>query len=281
VSEFAAALKNPSMGHGRVRRAPNPGGDCAYPFEALQQQRQHLLLERVAKCHPMHSDSQKNEQTCSSGGQESEWRARPGTGTSHVLLALMETLKVAILTCSDRCFSGESIDASGPAVREYLEANLATLKCKQLEFVAKVVPDERPTISETLIHWADVDHIPLIITSGGTGFAPRDVTPEATMDVLHKAAPGLVVAMISASLAVTPHAMLSRPAAGIRNSSLIVNLPGSTKAVKENLAAIISALPHAISLIQDIPKASTVASHQALSNSMSDSSSTEKASIGH
>jgi molybdenum cofactor synthesis domain-containing protein len=173
----------------------------------------------------------------------------------------METLNIGILTCSDRCANGLAEDASGPAIREYLEANLT--KFKKLVFTSKIVPDDRVLISNTLIGWSD-DEIHLILTTGGTGFAPRDVTPEATKDVLEKEAPGIVVAMLMSSLLVTPHAMLSRPAAGIRNKSLIINLPGSTKAVKENIAAIIAALPHAISLINSVPAASTVQAHQEL-----------------
>lgn len=179
----------------------------------------------------------------------------------------METLTVGILTCSDRCSSGEATDTSCLTIQECLEQSLTSLKVQSIKFVSKVLPDERAQISQQLIDWSDEDKLHLILTTGGTGFAPRDVTPEATKDVLHKEAPGLVIAMISASLAVTPHAMLSRPAAGIRNKTLIVNLPGSPKAVKENLAAILSALPHAIALIQDVPKASTPQSHEASSSS--------------
>jgi gephyrin len=175
----------------------------------------------------------------------------------------MESLRIGVLTCSDRCFKGETSDASGPAVCDYLEQNLSSLKTKSIDFVSKTLPDERVDIAELLKDWSDNQQLHLIFTTGGTGFAPRDVTPEATKDILDKEAPGLVVAMISASLAVTPHAMLSRPAAGIRGKTLIINLPGSPKAAKENIAAVLPALPHAIALIQDIPKASTSQSHQA------------------
>lgn len=173
----------------------------------------------------------------------------------------MAGYQVGILTISDRCSKGEAVDQSGPAIKEFLESEKAG-KFVATDFIFGCVPDEREIISEHLKEWCDVQKVPLILTTGGTGFAPRDVTPEATKDVLEKEAPGIVIAMITASLAVTPHAMLSRPAAGIRNKSLIINLPGSTKAVKENLAAIIAALPHAVALIANDSGASTVAAHQ-------------------
>lgn len=173
----------------------------------------------------------------------------------------MPGYQVGILTISDRCSRGETQDLSGPAIKEFLESEKAA-KLVVSEFVTDCVPDERETIAETLKDWADTKKIPLILTTGGTGFAPRDVTPEATKDVLEKEAPGIVIAMITASLAVTPHAMLSRPAAGIRGKSLIINLPGSTKAVKENLAAIIAALPHAVGLIVDESGSSAPSAHQ-------------------
>jgi molybdenum cofactor synthesis domain-containing protein len=185
---------------------------------------------------------------------------------------LMEHLKVGVVTCSDRCARGEADDVSGPAIIEYLEANKSLLKCESLEFVSFLVEDDRSAISSKLLHCCDDLSIPLVFTTGGTGFAPRDITPEATKDVLEKETPGIVLAMLNASLAITPHAMLSRPAAGIRKRSLIINLPGSPKAVKENIAAIIAALPHAIALILDIPKASTKKAHQELNIAASSSS---------
>ena len=173
----------------------------------------------------------------------------------------MPGVQVGILTISDRCSRGEAVDLSGPAIKEFLESEKAG-KLVVSDFLTACVPDEREMIAETLKDWCDSKKLSLILTTGGTGFAPRDVTPEATKDVLEKEAPGIVIAMITASLAVTPHAMLSRPAAGIRNKSLIINLPGSVKAVKENLTAIIAALPHAVALIMDESNASTVSSHQ-------------------
>lgn len=159
-------------------------------------------------------------------------------------------ITVGILTVSDRGAAGTYEDRSGPVIRQlvtdHLNARIA---------LAAIVPDELETIKHTLITWVDQQHLDLILTTGGTGFAPRDVTPEATRAVIVKEAPGLVFAMLRDSLAVTPHAMLSRMVAGIRGQTLIVNLPGSPKAVTENLNTILPALPHAIELLQDNPEA--------------------------
>lgn len=118
-----------------------------------------------------------------------------------------------------------------------------------------IVPDERPQIAAQLRRWADELRLDLILTTGGTGFAPRDVTPEATLDIIERPTPGLAEAMRADSLRRVPHAMLSRAVAGIRGGTLIVNLPGSPKGAVENLATILPVLPHAIELLKDAPDA--------------------------
>lgn len=154
-------------------------------------------------------------------------------------------LRVGILTVSDRSWRGERDDGSGPVLEAMVKENgwdvVETL----------IVPDEIDTLSDTLIMWADSGDMDLILTTGGTGFAPRDVTPEATRMVVDKLAPGLAEAMRAESLKVTPHAMLSRSVAGIRGRTLIVNLPGSPKAARENMAVIQPVLGHAVQLLRD------------------------------
>lgn len=159
-------------------------------------------------------------------------------------------IRVGILTISDRGAAGEYVDRAGPVIRRVVEDELGGA----VEALA-IIPDELEVIKETLLTWVDQQQLDLIFTTGGTGFAPRDVTPEATRLVIDKEAPGLVFAMLRDSLEITPHAMLSRMVAGIRNRTLIVNLPGSPKAVQENLSSILPALPHAVELLQDGPAA--------------------------
>lgn len=154
-------------------------------------------------------------------------------------------IKVGILTISDRASQGVYQDKSGPALCE-LVGN--SLEVEQIE--TAVVPDEIEHIKEKLINWADREDFALILTTGGTGFAPRDVTPEATRAVINREAPGLALAMLQGSLSVTPHAMLSRAVAGIRGRTLIVNLPGSPRAACENLQQILPALPHGLELLR-------------------------------
>lgn len=157
---------------------------------------------------------------------------------------------VGILTVSDRCSVGIQEDKSGEALENRLKDQFQS----NITIHKAIVPDEVVEIQNVLKNWCD-QSFSFILTTGGTGFAPRDVTPEATKPLLDKECPGIVVAMISESLRITPMAALSRPAAGIRNKTLIVNLPGSVKGCVENLNAVISIIPHAISLIiQDANK---------------------------
>jgi len=157
-------------------------------------------------------------------------------------------VRIAVLTVSDRSARGERADASGPAIEQ-----IATGRLRAVVVRAEVVPDDQAAISDRLAEWCDTDLADIIFTTGGTGFAPRDVTPEATRSVIEREAPGLAEAMRQASLRVTAHAMLSRAVCGIRKRTLIINLPGSPKAVIENLQTIAPALPHAVQLLRDEP----------------------------
>lgn len=149
-----------------------------------------------------------------------------------------------VITVSDRSFRGERPDESGPVVRAMLEE--AGYQVDQVQ----IVPDDLGTISRTLMQAADEAEIALIVTTGGTGFAPRDVTPEATTAVCQRMTPGIGEAMRAASMRITPRGMLSRATAGIRGRSLIVNLPGSPKAARENLEAVLPALDHGLQMLR-------------------------------
>ena len=158
-------------------------------------------------------------------------------------------LRVAILTASDRSARGERPDLSGPALVE-----VATAQGWEVVRTA-ILPDDEKILRESLASWADRRDVDLILVTGGTGFAPRDVTPEATRSVIERETPGLAEAMRAASLKTTPHAMLSRAVCGIRRRTLIINLPGSPKAAVENLQVILPVLPHAVELLREDPQA--------------------------
>lgn len=152
-------------------------------------------------------------------------------------------ITVGIITVSDRSSRNEREDLSGPEIRRWAQAKEYTV------LKEAIVPDEIEDISQVLRDFSD-EGIQVIFTTGGTGFAPRDVTPEATLAVLEKEAPGFTEAMRQKSMVITPHGMLSRARSGIRKKSLIINLPGSPKAVRENLGFIEKAIPHAVELLR-------------------------------
>ena len=159
------------------------------------------------------------------------------------------TLRFGILTSSDRSSRGERPDLSGPAL-----ADLVTAQGWTVTHTA-IVPDDLDALRKTLSTWADSGEMDIILTTGGTGFAPRDVTPEATSLVIDRPAPGLAEAMRLESRKVTPHAMLSRAVAGMRGRVLIINLPGNPKAAAENLQVVLPVLAHAVELLKEDPGA--------------------------
>ncbi len=154
-------------------------------------------------------------------------------------------IRFAILTASDRSARGERLDESGPALAELVKLQGWTVVHQE------ILPDDETAIKEWLIQWSDGDRIDVLLVSGGTGFAPRDVTPEATLAVVHRRTPGLDEAMRRASMEKTPHAMLSRSVSGIRGKTLIVTLPGSPRGATENLQVLIPALEHAVRLLRE------------------------------
>ncbi len=156
-------------------------------------------------------------------------------------------MRFGILTVSDRSSRGERPDSSGPALAEAVTTQGWQVVRRE------ILPDELDLIKQVLSEWADSAEMDVILATGGTGFAPRDVTPEATRAIVERLTPGLDEAMRAASLKVTPHAMLSRAVSGIRKRTLIINLPGSPKGALENLQVLIPVLPHAVQLLQESP----------------------------
>ncbi|HOV88335.1 MAG TPA: MogA/MoaB family molybdenum cofactor biosynthesis protein [Syntrophobacteraceae bacterium] len=154
---------------------------------------------------------------------------------------------VAIITVSDKGSRGEREDASGNALEQYFESRGFQVVHRE------IVPDEVREIARSIVQSVDEKKAALVVTTGGTGVAPRDVTPEATLQVLDRSVPGMAEAMRATSLAKTPHAMISRAVVGIRKEALIVNLPGSPKGALENLDAVMPAVPHALEKIQGDP----------------------------
>ncbi|MBI4495779.1 MAG: MogA/MoaB family molybdenum cofactor biosynthesis protein [Deltaproteobacteria bacterium] len=160
---------------------------------------------------------------------------------------MRSVFSVGILTISDKGSRGERVDTSGPEIERLLRDFPAQVK------VYEIVPDEEELIARKLREYADERNLDLILTTGGTGLTPRDVTPEATRRVLDKEIPGIGEAMRAEGLKITPHAMLSRAAAGLRCRSLIINLPGSPRAVRENLQVVLPVLKHALEKIKGDP----------------------------
>lgn len=175
-------------------------------------------------------------------------RVAVGDEIEMVELVPREKWQAVVLTISDRCSRGEAKDTAGPAV-----ADMVVLQLGGHVYAAEILPDECEAIAARLRHYADGHSIDLVLAVGGTGFALRDVTPEAVLAVVERRTPGLDEAMRAASLAVTPHAMLSRATSGIRERTLIVSLPGSERGAVENLAALLPALPHGLAKLRGDP----------------------------
>lgn len=149
--------------------------------------------------------------------------------------------ETGVLTISDKGSEGLREDKSGEIISQILQKQGFPIIKK------KIVPDDRPQIANTLVEWADKDKLILIVTTGGTGLSPRDITPQATLDIIDYQVPGMSEAMRAASLKKTPHAMISRAIVGVRGKCLIINLPGSPAGAEENLYVLLPSLPHALS----------------------------------
>lgn len=158
-------------------------------------------------------------------------------------------ITIGVLTISDGCAQGTRQDTSGDLICS-LVMSLPAAEIK----IRTIVPDERTRIEAVLRAWSDEEHLDLVVTTGGTGLGPRDITPEATRSVIEREAPGIAEAMRAESLRHTPFGMLSRGLVGTRGRTLIINLPGSPKAVKECLECVLPVLPHAINLLTDGPR---------------------------
>jgi molybdenum cofactor synthesis domain-containing protein len=158
------------------------------------------------------------------------------------------SIRFGILTLSDRSSRGEREDLSGPALARLIQAEGWSVTEQT------ILPDDEAVIRKTLIEWSDHEKVDVILTTGGTGFSPRDVTPEATLAVIDRQAPGLAEAMRAESLKITPHAMLSRVVAGIRKKTLIVKLPGSPKGATDTQQVNLPVLPHAWQLLKNDPR---------------------------
>jgi len=192
--------------------------------------------------------------------------------------------QIGVITVSDTCSRGEATDQSGPEIISMIKSHYKALMGKSgenlnINTTYKVVPDEVEHIQSLITQWVHQGY-KLILTTGGTGFTPRDITPEAIKPLLDKRCKGIEIAMLKTSLDVTPHAMLSRPVAGIKSNTLIVTLPGSVKAVRENLSTILPAVPHAIGLINSAPKSSTTAEHRSKDYSNNNNNVTSISSDG-
>lgn len=156
------------------------------------------------------------------------------------------TFSIGVLTLSDKGSRGEREDESG-RILQAMVADLGSIDRYE------VIPDDEEQIVQTLVRWVDQDRLDLILTTGGTGLTLRDITPQATARVLDYQVPGLAEAMRAESLKKTPHAMLSRALTGVRRHTLIINLPGSPKGVRENLEVVLPALPHALAKLKGDP----------------------------